>query len=231
MTTAPAFGSRDNDDDDGAIHDDNNAIHDDGTYDFSGATADDSASAWDDILRPEEPPPLQEPDVDLPNPSLITGKTHSPKSKAYQRKMNGALGTAFRLSASHPHTLADSAALLMYGPDLSVAVGDLAAENDRVARAVDMLSDTSDNTTAAVLLVAVPFLLQIIRNHEPVLEPAQRGLRIPFTQRRLRFKFGIKLGRLRNMTNDPKALTDHVYTNPDIKAALAKQGIRVARDR
>jgi hypothetical protein len=227
--TAPAFGS-----DDGAIHDDNNAIREpgeNGEYDFTGAAPDSSGTAWDDFLQSEPVEPPQEPTVDAPDPTLITGKPRSAKSKAYQRKMSGTLNTAFRLSATHPHTIADSAAILMYGPDLSSAIGDLAAENDRVARAVDMLSDTSDNAAAAVLMVAVPFLLQIARNHEPVLEPAQRGIRIPFTKRRLRFKFGIRLGKLRNMTNDPKALTDYVYEDPNIKAALAKQGIRVARSR
>lgn len=173
-----------------------------------------------------------ETEYDEPSELFIDKKKRPPKAVAYEKKVKGILQTGFRMSITHPATVADGAALLMYGPKVAAATGDLAASNDAVAKAVDFLTEGNESPVAAMFVAVAPLVFQIIRNHEPILEPSPRGIRIPFTKdKRIKFKFGIKLGRLRNVTNDPAGLTEFVFTRPNIVAALKKNGIDVASKR
>jgi len=174
----------------------------------------------------------ERPDFDEPDASLLSEKRRVPNSKKYERKVAGLFSVAVKVTVANPHTLADSAALLMYGPDISKKAGDLCAVNPRAARIVDMITDQTENPATALIMATAPLVLQVIRNHEPVVErdngKQPRTLRIPFTKRRLRFKLGFKLNRrMRNLTHDPVALQRHVFTNKDVVEALQKQGIHL----
>lgn len=234
---APSFGTRDIPYSGTRIQDD--SAHDaDSGYDWDAiageARPDDSSQGNGDATPLDEFLQSDQPDFDQPHADILTERTRSPKAKQYERKTAGLFSTAFKLTVGQASTLPDSAAILMYGPDVSERVGDLAAENALVARGVDMLTDGSENAAAALLLTAFPFVLQVVRNHEQALQPQARGIKVPFTKgkRVLRFKFGFNIGkRVHNMTSDPDALTVHVFSNPDVQAALIKQGIKVAKQR
>lgn len=209
------------------MHDDEHENEYDG---WTPPTVEDASTdnVYDDFLRADQPT------YDDPDSKLLQPKPRSPRARQYERKTRGLFAFAFKATCGQEATVADSAAILMYGPDLSARVGDLAAENAHVARAVDMLTDGTDNAAAALILTALPFVLQVVRNHEPVVERDNgkrvRTWRIPFTQRAIRFKVGFRLGkRMRNMTNDPDKLSDYVFSNPAVRDALDKQGIKVAK--
>lgn len=214
-------------------YDDSGMLHDDDAM-FSGATPDgeplpptaDDENPYEDFLTSEQP------QYDEPDASLLDEKKRSPTAKKYERKAKGLFSVAVKVTAAQPQTLADSAALLMYGPNIAEKMGDLAADNARFARALDMLTDQTENAATALIVAAAPLVLQVIRNHEPVVEKDNgkqpRVVRIPFTKKQVRFRVGFKLGkRMRNVTNDPVALQRHVFMNPQVQEALKAQGINV----
>lgn len=184
-----------------------------------------------------DPPDGPEPDADLlddvfdqPDASILDEKPRSKKAVAYEQKMKGLFGLGFRLTVPHEQTQADAAAILMFGGDISTAAGDLAAENEWVAKAIDMLTEGSDNAALALITASIPFALQILRNHEPEVEATPemgRLIKIPFKKEPIKVRFRIRLRRARMWTVPPENLKDHVFSNPDVSMKLASQGIKV----
>jgi len=195
------------------------------TYDFTNVKP-------TEFIEPDEPTTEAiTPEFDEPDKNLLQEKKRSRTAKEYEKKLRELSNVAFRATVNHPATLPDAAAIIMYAPQIAEKWGDLADADARVKRGIDMITDGTENPYAAAILSTLPLVMQFVRNHEPVLEPQARGIRIPFTKRVIpfRFKLGIKLGKLRNMTEDPANLMTHVFENSDIKTALEKQGIKVAR--
>lgn len=173
---------------------------------------------------------------DEPNTAFVK-KTRKPRNAlTYQRKAEGILNLALRLTADKPATVADAAAIIQYGGPVAERIGILATHDDKVAAALDWIDGGTENPYLATILVAAPLILQVIRNHEPVLEPAQRGLRIPFLKDKngiprrinLPIKIGVRLGALRNATHDPEQLSYSVFGNPEVKAKMEKEDIKVS---
>jgi hypothetical protein len=232
-TTAPSY-----DDiayDGNAIQHDNDAPSDDAiddmiagaqfTADETPLPGDDEENPFDDFLNSERP------EFDEPDAALLEPKKRTPKARKYERKVAGLFSIGVKLTIESEKMVPDAAAMLMFGPDIAQATGDLCAVNERAARIIDAITDQTENPATALMMVGVPFVLQVLRNHEPVMERDNgrrpRVLKIPFTKRQLRFRVGIRLGnRMRNMTNDPVALKRHVFTNPQIISSLQKQGIK-----
>lgn len=184
----------------------------------------------DTLFTPADPSPDVMDDGTYDEPSLTFVKPPPKPHKAaeYQKKAQAFFQVLFRATVDNSATVPDAAAIIMHGPAISEKAGRLAAHDERIARGIDFLTEGSENPYAALAIASAPLLMQVIRNHEPVLAPVHRGIRVPFTQRRLKLKLGVKLGRLRTLTNDPGALYRHVFNNADIRASLLKQNITVA---
>lgn len=173
---------------------------------------------------------IAEPDYAQPDTGLITQRQRSTKAKQYEKKIKGVLSAAFRVTAAHPATVPDAATILVYGPNWAEKAGDLAGDEPWFARGVDMFTEGTENSRLAFLTSSVIMALQFARNHEPTLQPNpdRAGFRIPFAGgRRFKIKWGIKLGRVRELTHDPVTLTDYVFSNPAVIRAMEKQGIHV----
>lgn len=162
---------------------------------------------------------------DEPDASLIEKRKRKPGAEQYEKKARNLFRFAFLNAVRHPATVPDAATVLMYGPDVAEAFGDLAAENEWVKRAIDMMNETTDNAALAMFIATVPFIMQLIRNHEPAVEAEPKGIRIPFIKRTVRIKFNLKLKRFRAMTHEPAAITNYVFANPKVQEKLVKQGI------
>lgn len=184
-------------------------------------------------------PVMSEPDIDMteaydePDSGLTKEKKRSLKSRQYEEKIKGLLGTYIRDAVGQSKTAPDAALFLMRGPDFAEKWGDLAAHDKWVAKGVDWITDTAENPYIPAMLTTAAVVLQLMRNHEPVIEPdnaVTRGIRIPFTKRRLRIpmRFRLRSTRLRNQTVDPAELARYVFTNPAIREAYAKQGVTLA---
>jgi hypothetical protein len=179
---------------------------------------------------------------DEPAPSFVETKERGRTAKQYEKKIKTVLNTIFRQAVAHEAAVPDAAAILMYGPDFSEKWGDLAEADKRVRKGIDTILDGAENPYLAAALATAPLLLQVYRNHEEALSPkgaieavkrtrAQakqrepKRWRIPFTKRYVEFRFRLSVPAVRNMTNDPTELANHVFGNPEIIMALKKAGI------
>lgn len=195
---------------------------------------------WSMLTAEEAPEPIFDdiaPDVDdtlddKEGPRIDRSMLKQPRRKAHAREYEDKLRSLFlvgtQIGLQSPNTVADAVAIIVHGPKVAQTMGDLAAENDTVAAAIDFVTKPSDSATTAAILASVPMVLQLVRNHEPIAETTGRIIRIPFTKREIKLRFNVKLGRLRNLTQDPDELTNHVLSIPDIRAAIEKWGIKVA---
>jgi hypothetical protein len=162
------------------------------------------------------------------NAEFVHGAPESLTARKYRKKTAKALGHIWRPLLGQPQTLPDAATIIKYGPDIAKAVGDLADQDPRARKAIDFVTEGVDNPYINLLAFTVPMIAQLMRNHEHQIQPEFHGIRIPFTKREIKVKFGIKLGRLRNITFDPSYIQDSVFGDPRIQEALAKQGLTVA---
>lgn len=176
----------------------------------------------------DEVPP-QEEVYDEPSSTFIKKPKRSPNAVYYQKKVNNIFRDMFLVMAANPRTVADSAAIVMEGPGIAEKAGDLAAHDEKFAKAIDMITQGTENPYLALAWTAAPLLFQFIRNHETDVQPTLKSWRIPFTKKTLNFKWKFRLGKkARNLTNDPRQLTDYVFSDPDIAEMIRKEDIKVA---
>lgn len=154
------------------------------------------------------------------------GPKRSKRAKQYEDKAADILRFAMRLTAESPATVADAAAIVAYGDDVSEKLGDLAAEDVRVARMIDFINGGTENPYLNVAMVAMPLVLQVIRNHEMEVETS-KTFRIFRREFKIPFKLQLKNKILRKMTHRPKDMVDKTFV-PEVRAAMQKQGINVA---
>lgn len=177
-------------------------------------------SSPDSFMEDDEP---AEPVVD---PSFMEPPKRSRKAEAYEKKVSAPLRTAITLTASNPATVADSAALYVLGPSIALSLGDLAAVDARVAKAIDWFEGGTESPYLAVAASVAPLLVQLVRNHAPELEPI---VEIPIgRKRRMKLKWKIRLDRLESMTSDPESLVNAVYTE-EVRESMRRSKISVAR--
>jgi hypothetical protein len=175
-----------------------------------------------------EMPTLEQPVPDEPDGALADPKPQGVKSRKYEKKMRDLFKTGFHITVRNKRTQADAATILMYGPDLSKAVGDLAEQEPWVAKAIDMLTETTDNAAMALVMAAVPFITQVVRNHEPVADIESRGIKVPFTKRVIHLRFNFPLWkRLRIYSHEPEALKFHVFNNESVAEKMRAQGLKI----
>lgn len=182
---------------------------------------------------------------DQPEPGFVTGSKRPPRALQYQRKTQRFLNVVMRSAAQHPSTVPDAAAIIMYGPDFCEKLGDLANHDARVRRGVDFIMEGAENPYLAFAIAALPMAAQVYRNHQEAMAPraivegVKRGraeaksrpgrqIRIPFTKRTITVRFRLHFPSVENFSNEPAALTEYVFGDPNISAALKKAGIEVA---
>jgi hypothetical protein len=197
---------------------------------------------------PEATSESAETKYDEADPTFAKQKPRPVKARAYEKKVSGILRAGFKYTAEHEATVPDAAAILLYGPEFCRATGDLANADERVAKAIDWLTEGTENPYLAFAFAAIPFAAQLYRNHEDVANPkamataikesrgkrkekAPREYKIPFTNRTLRLRIAFSLPSLKLITSPPEALTEHVFTNPDILRTLEKEEINLAWNR
>lgn len=169
----------------------------------------------------------------------------SVRHRQYEKKVRKLLAAGFRYTAANENTVSDAAAIIIHGPDFADSAGALADKDERFRRGIDMLTDGSENPYLAFAIAAVPFAMQIYRNHEKDLQPsviaervkqnraerkerAPKEYKIPFTNKRLQIKFRFQFPAMQVLTNEPTALADYVFSNPNVQQMIHKQDIKVA---
>lgn len=189
-----------------------------------------TATEFIDAGMDEPKPETTEPNYDYPDADFVKAGRRKPHAAAYQSKIHDILHLGMMFTLNNQATIPDGAAIIQYGPKFEHAMGDLAAEDKRVAKAIDFISGGTTTPAMAVISAAIPLVLQIIRNHEPEAVVEKKPLRIWRWTLPIKVKFRIKLRRLRPMTHDPVVLTNHVLRDENVRKALARQGIMVGID-
>jgi len=212
--------------------DDDTSVNGDAHVDWADIPVDESApmtgAQFIDTPAVSQPDPAgAEPEYDYPDPQFVKAARRRPHAAAYQSKVHTVLHMGMQYTLSNHATVPDGAALIQYGPAFEHAMGDWAAEDKRVAKAIDFIAGGTTTPAMAAVMAAIPLVLQVIRNHEPEAEVSKKSLKIWRWTLPIKVKFRIKLKRLRPMTNDPEAFTNHVLGNAKIREMLEKQGILV----
>lgn len=209
-------------------------------FDFGGLSVTpitpDEAERLGVSLEPPEPTPPRVP-FDEPDSRVVREPRRKNGSGHYEQQLAAINRAAIKTLAKREETLPDAAILLLQGPDFCKAWGNAAAEHDKIARAIEWLAEPTDNPLLLAIFATAPIVLQMFRNHEPMLQPKPRGFRVPFlkdkdgNRRVIRLpKIGIRLDNIPGYeaaTNEPSWLVRHVFGNADVQKELKKQGIDV----
>jgi len=153
------------------------------------------------------------------------------RAEEYEKKTNGIFNFIMQQCLASSNTVADGAAIIQYGEPFASKLGDLADQNDKVRRGIDLITSGTENPYLALVAAALPLAAQILRNHENTELTTERYIRIPFTKRQFRIPFKLKIRispRVRAMTAPPENLMMATFMNPEIAAALEKMQIPVA---
>jgi len=201
------------------------------TYEDIGLDDFTSEFLMPDPVEPEsEEFPTQE--MRAVSSDFIEPQTETARAKRYRIKVKRGLNFLLGITAQNPHTVADAAAIVEYGPQVSKAIGNLCDKDDKARRVIDFLTeDGIDNPYVLTIAALMPLAFQVVRNHEEALEKEFKPhIRIPFTKRSIKFpfKFHLKLGFVKAYTAPPDMITEHVFTNPAVLEALAKRDIKIA---
>jgi hypothetical protein len=199
-----------------------------------------------EFVGPSPPPDAMSKPADEPDPNFAKTPKRSRRAVAYQEKVDGLLRGIFKVAAERPGNVADAATIMLSGPELAEKTGDLADHDERIRKGIDWFLEGTENPYIAFAFVAIPFALQIYRNHEDSANPRAvvtafrqnretakanaktRQFKIPFTNRRIQFRLAFHFPSLHAITNEPAKLTAHVFGNPAVQQTLIKEGIKLA---
>ena len=101
---------------------------------------------------------------DAPDYASFIKKDQTAKSKEYEQKVASML-KALSLGAFKSGNIPDGAAILHHGKSFSKAAGDLTDVSDKAQHAIDILT-APDNPWFVFVTMAMPFFMQLARNHE-----------------------------------------------------------------
>lgn len=102
--------------------------------------------------------------LSAPDYSSFVKVTTSRVAKEYEQKVQSLFKAGF-FGALRNENLRDAALYIHFGPNVASTAGALAEKDDRVARAIDMIT-APDNPYVAFGMAVVGFAAQFARNHE-----------------------------------------------------------------
>jgi hypothetical protein len=187
--------------------------------------------------------------------SMVRGK-RTAKGKRYEAKTQSML-KASALGALKHGDLPDAAAIFKYGPAIARGAGDLASENERVAKTVDLLC-APDSPVVGLTIAGLALATQLYRNNQQNIEKVKEKRRLTRTERKqlrdsgqlpprekpfksikvngpFRLKFSIplptKIGNIGKLltagTKNPRSLCEEVFEDQDLLKALEGYGFKI----
>jgi hypothetical protein len=187
--------------------------------------------------------------------TMVRGK-RTAKSKKYEAKAQSLL-KASALGALKHGDLPDAAAIFKYGPTIARGAGDLASENERAAKAVDLLC-APDSPVVGLTIAGLALASQLYRNNQQNIEKVKEQRRLTRAERKalkdsgqlpqrekpfkkitingpFKLKFNIaiptKFSGVTKMftagTKNPRALCEEVFEDQDLLKALEGYGFKI----
>jgi hypothetical protein len=107
---------------------------------------------------------------DAPSYSEFIKTAPNSKAKSYEKRVQSMMKAGMVMSLNS-HQWPDAATFMKHGPGFAKAAGNLAAEDARAARLVDMMT-APDSPYVMFAMVAIPLVAQLFRNHASDIESA-----------------------------------------------------------
>ena len=107
---------------------------------------------------------------DAPSYSEFIKTAPNSRARSYERRVQSMMKAGLVMSLNN-HQWPDAATFLKHGPGFAKAAGNLAAEDARAAALVEMLT-APDSPYIMFAMVALPFIAQLVRNHQPDIKQA-----------------------------------------------------------
>lgn len=119
---------------------------------------------------------------DAPNYADFIKTAPNSKARSYEKRVQSMVKAGMVASINNQQW-PDAATFLKHGPGFAKAAGNLAAEDARAAALVEMLT-APDSPYVMFAMVAIPFVAQLVRNHQPELHQAGLTMKERRTQRK-----------------------------------------------
>jgi hypothetical protein len=112
---------------------------------------------------------------DAPSYSEFIKTAPSSHARSYERRVQSMMKAGMVMSLNN-HQYPDAATFLKHGPGFAKAAGNLAAVDAKAAAIVDMLT-APDSPYVMFAMVALPFVGQLVRNHQVEVKEAASTFR------------------------------------------------------
>jgi hypothetical protein len=186
---------------------------------------------------------------EAPDFTSLVKPAQTMKAREYSGKVKSVLKSGM-VGAINVGDFRDAAAILQYGAPFADAAGQLADSQEWAAKGIDIITSPG-NPLMLFLATGIPFMAQLVRNHEDTLkalpqtrremrrrrkamatatkaEPPKFTIRFMGRQWPVHFrtpKVGKVFAGFKSQTRDPDQMTYQVFTDPAVIRALKKQGI------
>jgi hypothetical protein len=128
---------------------------------------------------------------DAPAYSEFIKTAPNSKAKSYEKRVQSMMKAGMVMSLNNAQW-PDAATFLKHGPGFAKAAGNLAAEDPRAARMVDMLT-APDSPYIMFAMVAIPMVAQLFRNHAPEIQEAATSAKEKRAARKMARRTGEKV--------------------------------------
>src|SRR5215469_1046840 len=88
------------------------------------------------------------------DPEFVEEIKETARAKRYRLKVKKGLNFLMRLTVDKPNTVADAAAIIEYGPQVSKAIGELADSDERVRKIIDFVTDDGIENPYVTTIIA-----------------------------------------------------------------------------
>lgn len=121
-----------------------------------------------------------------PDYSTFVKISQSRVAKEYEQRVQSLFKAGF-FGALRNNNMRDAALYIHFGPNVASTAGALAEKDERVARAIDMIT-APDNPYVAFAMAAIGFAAQFARNHEEELRQIPTAVKMSRAERRAQKK-------------------------------------------
>ena len=140
---------------------------------------------------------------DAPSYSEFIKTAPNSRARSYEKRVQSMM-KAGMVGSLHAENWADAATFLKHGPGFAKAAGNLAAEDARAARLIEMVT-APDSPYTMFVMATIPFIAQLFRNHASEFEQVAATRRERRAQRKQAKREGVK------MTPPTPPITIHLF--------------------
>jgi hypothetical protein len=121
-----------------------------------------------------------------PDFDFLKDRKRPPQARAYERRVQSLIKAGV-MASLHRNNLPDAAAFIKTGPKFARALGDAAADNPSIGKALDMLT-APDSPMVPFIVTGLTLASQLLRNHQAEAEIVAQNVKMGWKEKRVRRK-------------------------------------------